>query len=254
MIWRILIAPFSNTSRVMTTHCQTVLLLLFAWFLVPSLALAKSSSSLTLGVSPIPQLIGEEPSEYGPYNRVLAEFTDAKFELIFSPPARAERLFGKKQLDCLFPASVATMPDKSQLLQSEAIDKVKAYLFTREPYRQFRELHRISIALRRGFTYGNVKRWFPAYYVELGSDVLTLQFLHLKRVDAVVGYLPDIRSASLILAKPMPFFDVEQPVYAAADAIVCHQTPEARELIQSIDKKIVEMRRTGQLRKLLDKQ
>ena len=214
-------------------------------------ALANDSSELTIAVSDIPNLISEDSNDYGPYNHILGEMSDLKFDLLYTPPARAELLFEKKQVDCLFPASVATMSGKNKLIQSAAFDRVQAYLFTSKPYVDISEYKRKAIAIRRGFAYGNIRQKFPAYYVELGSDVLTLEFLKLDRVEGVIGYLSDVRSASKLVATSLPYFNVKSPAYTAEDAIVCRESKDSLDLVGGVNSRLKEMKRTGLLQQLL---
>lgn len=87
---------------------------------------------LQVGVSEIPYTLSQFKDKKGDYNRLLERLPE--LEIIFMPPARAGRMFDKKQLDCLFPASTATMVVHFDVIQSLPVSKVSAFVFSKDPY------------------------------------------------------------------------------------------------------------------------
>lgn len=192
------------------------------------LILANSSwvaaeQKIVLGVSEIPFLLSRGKEKQGAYNQVLKELEqENSLDLFFMPPARAEVLFDKKEIDCLFPASKTTIPNADQLIQSDPLTTVDAYIFSIKEYPDLAFFENKTIAIRRGFSFGNIRDKLQARYVELENEQAALAFLQRGRADAMIGYLPDVLGAQKLLDLPLDELFYHDPIYSAQEAVVCH--------------------------------
>ncbi|BDX06174.1 hypothetical protein [Planctobacterium marinum] len=205
-------------------------IVLFAFTSAP---LAQTNERYTVVVSEIANMLTQPPAPEGTYNRFLSTLDN--IEVVFMPPARVAIEFPKNYLNCIFPASTETMPNKQLLLESSPLEVAYAYLFTLEEQRRDELNANSKIAIRRGFTYGGIRRSLSANYIELDDDATVLQFLNLKRVDAVISYLADIQGAAENLKFPMPHFQKYTPIYAAREAFVCHDNSRNKIFIEQVN-------------------
>ena len=212
-------------------------ILCFSTLFVLAIKASAEQKSIVIGVSEIPNVVSSKKEQAGPYNDVLdkLKIINPDLELVYSPPARAQRLFDKDVISCLFPASKTTIPDSNTLIESMPLTHVKAYIFSLKPYKEAADFSNKIIAIHRGFTYGNIRQKIQAKYVELEDEQATLQFLNKGRVDGVIGYLPDIQGALALMNVPEERYFYGDAIYSAAEAVVCHDTPANRAFIQQVN-------------------
>ena len=190
---------------------------------------------ITIVVNPIPNLLNNDSQQLAPYNRFLNRFSN--IEIVFVPATRMLGQFFQSDVSCLFPGSKNTMPGKETLIQSKPLKIAKAYLFTAKS-NSLEQSPKALIALRRGYIYGGVRQKVNADFVELSTAKETLKSLTLSRVDAVIGYLPEIRAAAIEEKIDMPFYDESDPIYESSHRFVCHDTAENRQFILKANKQI----------------
>jgi hypothetical protein len=220
--------------------CRQVLSILLFLCSAPT-AMTATSNEIKVGVSDIPMLLSEDADTKGLYNQVLDSMQGIK--VLYLPPVRAEKMFHGNALDCLFPASAQGINTKQPLLQSKPVSTVNAYFFTLGSYQDTQSLLYKTVALRRGFSYGNIRKKLQGKVIELDSDIASLKFLSLGRVDAVIGYLPDIQAASMMPEISMPFFVQSLPVYTSEDAFVCYQNEETLVFIERVNRHLAKIKK-----------
>jgi ABC-type amino acid transport substrate-binding protein len=200
--------------------------------------------SIVIGVSEIPNVLSKNKDQAGPYNKALDQMgvVNPKIELLYLPPARAQRLFDKAEISCLFPGSKTTIPDSSKLIESLPLTQVEAYIFSLTPYAEAADFSHQAIAIHRGFTYGNIRQKIPAKYVELEDEQATLLFLEKGRVAGVIGYLPDVQGALELMDLPKDRYFYGDAIYSAAEAMVCHDTPENQAFIEQVNILFLQLR------------
>jgi len=212
-----------------------------------------ASDKYQIGVSEIPSLLNYQEKTPGSYNYVLRELSD--IELVFIPPARSVHMFNQKKLDCLFPASTQTILGTHNLVESTPIQVAKAFLFTNKPYQSFNEFSDKTIAIRRGFSYGNIRKNFKTKFIELDSHNAVVKFFLLGRADGFIAYLTDTQSAYLHLNNNLSssgtFYNPEQAIYAARESFVCHQNEKNKRFIENVSKRIDHWKKNGRLKKWL---
>ncbi|XOV78127.1 MAG: hypothetical protein ACFHVJ_14410 [Aestuariibacter sp.] len=223
---------------------MNALLTLFALGILALMPAAMAKTSVV--VSEIPSLLNHKVAQPAAYNHLLNSLQE--IEVIFVPPARVEVEFRSKNANCLFPGSVKSMPGGDQLLQSDPVQKVQAFIFTMRPYSNINQLNESVLGIRRGFTFGSFRERFSGNFVDLPNDVTAFTMLHKERLDGVVAYLPDALAAQhQIKMSPRAFYLQEQVIYEAPDAFVCH--PEHVGFVDYINIKIQQWKSSGQLQK-----
>jgi ABC-type amino acid transport substrate-binding protein len=205
--------------------------------ILQSSLLAVASNQVIIGVSEIPNLLSQSEVNKGPYNEVLDNIKahNEQIEIFFIPPARADIMFEKKTIDCLFPASKTTISHPETLLQSDKLATIHAYIFSRKAYDDPSFFTGKSVAIRRGFTFGGVRNRIDASYIELENETAGLQFLAKHRVEGVIGYLPDILGAQQLLGLSDVNYFYKTPIYSANEAIVCHKNESNRQFINQVN-------------------
>jgi ABC-type amino acid transport substrate-binding protein len=185
----------------------------------------------------------------GPYNKILATFNE--LEVVFAPPARVDYLFQKHQIDCIFPASTATMSQPENFLESLSVNQNRAFLFTKKRYVSIEQFAGKNIAIRRGFSIGNIRKKLTANFIELNTDEALIEFLNKNRVDGIIAYFADIKSAYIAKHQPLDFYLADSPIYEVEERFVCHKSTKTKSVLKRIDKTIAAMVQNGQFGQLL---
>ena len=210
-----------------------IILLFFSVF-------ADTAQGTTVVVNTIPNLLNEPDQEYAPYNRLINTFDN--LSVVVVPATRMVEQFNMPDINCMFPGNMETMPGKENLIQSIPVEETNAYLFSWSD--NIVEPSDASvIALRRGFVYGGIRDKIDTDFIDLSTARETLAFLRLSRVDAIIGYLPDIQAAAIEEKVTVPPYNEDKPVYQSSHRFVCHDTKQNRDFIKSANKHIAEFLR-----------
>ncbi|MCU7555329.1 hypothetical protein OCL06_12100 [Alteromonas sp. ASW11-19] len=196
---------------------------------------------VVIGLTEIPNLLGRSETAMGEYNLFLEQIP-AELELLFLPPARADREFEKAYVDCLFPASTAAMEVTHPVLQSEAVSVVSAYLFRKSPNGGVASNGLPVIAVRHGLSFGEARKRLNANFVETSGPLQSLNLLMKGRVTHALSYLPDMTGAARRLNVPVPYYDSQGAVYSAEDAFVCKDTEQNRVFLTEVNAFIIQWR------------
>lgn len=226
----------------------TLILLLLASTATAVFATEKTRE-LKVGIFEISTLLNENENTPGPYNIILQEFS--YLETYFASPARVDLLFAQKKIDCLFPASTATMPSPQNYISSKPVNTTSAYIFATKPYESLDQFKGKILAIRRGLSVGNIRTNFDADFANITSDTAMIQFLHKQRADGIVAYLTDIKAAYESLALPMDYYRIDAPVHTSEDAFVCHKNAFTQAKIASFNRTIDKLRASGRLTQIL---
>jgi ABC-type amino acid transport substrate-binding protein len=219
-------------------------------------ALAQDKHKYTIGMSEIPNLLGESKANQGPYNTIVTRLfgADNGINVQFIPPSRAEKLFAEKRLDCLFPAHTAAMENRHELIQSTPINNNNAYVFTKQTYSSLENFDKQYISMRRGLTYGDVTKRITARYWEVNTDRQNIELLQLGRIDGFIAYLLDAQGTYQQLGLPMHYYNPELPVYSIPESLICYDTLANQKLINASNEKISEMLKNNEIQHLLNTQ
>jgi ABC-type amino acid transport substrate-binding protein len=189
-----------------------------------------------VAVTLIPSVLNKPTERPGPYNRILDTFPNIK--PIYVPPGRAYKLLLDKRVDCIFPASLATLALRKDFLASEVLNTTQAYIFSKEPYLSMKEFEGKTIAIRRGFSFGNIRSRLKANYIELGSDKASIRFLSLGRVDGFIAYLLDAETTYKMMGIELDSYQVDEPVHKSEESFVCRKNEQNIEWLQGANRHI----------------
>lgn len=227
-----------------------VLCAAFVFFSFESLGQSnRLRKPISIGVSEIDFLLTKSPQTPGPYNTLLNKMKNVN--LVFAPPGRAGILWDNKEVNCLFPGSSNAMPNKSNFVMSEPAFLSNAFLFSNTPYTTIDEFKFKRIAIRRGFSYGNIRDQFPATYVELETEAALVEFLLKNRVDAMIAYITDTYATFRDSNHQLPFYLQAQPVYQSVDAFLCHKNKQNIQFIKSANAVIHEWKKLDLMSSIL---
>ena len=216
--------------------------MIIALFTLPVVG-AEKNNVVNIAVSEIPNLLSQSPKLAGSYNSLIDNLDGVN--IMYMPPARAGLEFDNRDfIECLFPGSKTNLTNADEILQSEPISEVNAYLFyyPNQLTKPKIDDPNIHIAIRRGFSYGKIRLDIKASYTELNTDRETLQFLRSGRADAVIAYLSDMTGAAKTTSSPMPFYDSNAVLYSAPDAFICKSNYKTKQFIKRVNKQIIKFK------------
>ncbi|MFT5675714.1 MAG: hypothetical protein ACI808_001646 [Paraglaciecola sp.] len=189
-----------------------------------------------IAVTLIPHILNKPTERPGPYNRILNTIPNIKS--IYVPPGRAYKLLLNRSVDCIFPASLATLNNKKDFLASKPVNTTQAYIFSKEPYLSIQEFEDKNIAIQRGFSFGNIRGRLKANYIELSSDKASIGFLSLGRVDGFIAYLLDAETTYKMMGTELDSYQVDEPVHKIEESFVCRLHAQNIKWLQSANRHI----------------
>lgn len=194
--------------------------------------------SISIGVSEIPFLLGRTQSQRGPYNDALDKISilGQQIEIVYLPPARAEILYARKNISCLFPGSLESVDGKEHMIESNPLAVVHAFIFSLDKPLSSSNLNGQRVAIRRGFTFGGIRKVIDAKFVEVEPETAAIKFLMRQRVIAVIGYLPDILGAQKALKLDDLVLHRSDPIYSANEAFICHKTHKNINFVNDVNR------------------
>lgn len=198
---------------------------------------SKLYAETKVAIGIIPGAIEDNPKLSNNYMSFIRQLDDSTLE--FVPMARADLLFERHLVDCVFPGSTAQMSNREKLGQSKPLRTIYAYIFVKDKETLQHSFKDKNIALRRGLGFGNVRERLFANFIDLNSDELALKMLNKGRVDAVVAYFPDLVAAQHKMGeRHLPYYDEKRPIYQAEEALVCHKNIKTDKYISTANQLI----------------
>ncbi|GAA0855338.1 hypothetical protein GCM10009114_14020 [Aliiglaciecola litoralis] len=185
----------------------------------------------------MPFLLSRTPKQRGPYNDAFDKIkaSGQRVEIVYVPPARAELLYQQKKVNCLFPGSLENMEGKHQMIESNPLATVHAYVFSLEEKDVKPDIKAQRIAIRRGFSFDSIRKKLNAEFIDVNSEVVAIQFLLKQRVDAIVSYLSDLQGAQQALNLTTTEFYKSTSIYAANEAFICHNTSKNNDFVRKVN-------------------
>ena len=207
----------------------------------------------------------------GPYGRLMAELlarVGTSVDLRVLPGKRANlMMYGRpRRADCEFPSALEHLTAKTRsgnrLIESRAMNHARAHVFTRPgstPVRRMEDLHGKQVGIVRGFGYGaemnaliELGSRAPIRFVEVDDELQHVRLLTLtSRVDAILGYLPEIAIELEQAGAGDVVYDPAFPLLQTGDRLLCHHSVAAEKLIQAMDKQLQAMGESGALKRIL---
>lgn len=197
------------------------------------------------------------------YNKMWEKLVDMGLSRDISvlPLKRAFRDYSADGNSCLFPTSMqslkASFPQfaNADLIETKSVDYVTLTILTLPDQPKITETAQLDgkrIAMWNGL---DPKLFFADVNVHVettNDDATQLKMLNNKRVDAVVGFIPDIFLAADSIQSPYPkyegnlrFFDRNQV------SMVCFNKPENKAFITEFNQLITQLKDSGELQKIL---
>ncbi|HEY7884081.1 MAG TPA: hypothetical protein VIC08_03940 [Cellvibrionaceae bacterium] len=206
-----------------------------------------------------------EASGEGDYQRLLSVLQQQglAFSLSVLPVRRAVRALDTEIQGCIFPASInatiTSLPHIAQsgLIASAAIDRISLRVFTRTDspvIRHLSELENKHVALWDGLNTDALLGDVAITIEPTTTEGIRVRMLQAQRLDAIVGFMPDVLMASEALDLPLPHYHVELALFEDEGAsFVCIDTPVNRAWIEQANHLLQNLKDTGQLRQILSK-
>ncbi len=196
------------------------------------------------------------------YNELLHEMRKAglKFDLSIAPLSRIIRDAGDHK-GCFFPTSIAglkyTAPQHKEfsLIESEPVDYISLRVFTRsdeEKVTSVSELSGKKVALWLGYDPDTFLKGVDAIVEETPTEKVRVKMLAAGRIDAVIGFTPDVMLAAERLNLPIPHYDESLALFRDVNAsAVCHDTEKNHAFIKRFNDILAHFKESGKLRKIL---
>lgn len=191
----------------------------------------------------------------GPYQLILKEAAKRAgipmAERIY-PLKRAVKVFTQREALAIYGMTEAVIAEigTQQIITSYPLGAYKLYIFTRKgdpPISSYAQL--------KGKTVGGVIG-YEAYYRELLKRHIDIQYiadedsqikkLELRRIDAVIGFMPDWIPLSDTLV-----YDPKFPVHTGYDYMTVWNTPEGQAFVAKLSPALQGMKHDGTLQRLL---
>ena len=198
--------------------------------------------------------------QYNAFFKAIKSY-DIEFDLEVKPLSRSIRSFEKDKNSCLFPTSKMlvekTIPKSVPIgtVESEPLDLISLHVFTNNQSKTIQKLDELNgkrIAVWGGLDVNTILKDTKPIIETTANEEIRLKMLKAKRIDAILGFKPDVQLASENLGFEQPKYNTELVLYKDEPAsIVCHATPENKNFIEKINKIIIKMRKSGELKTIL---
>jgi len=226
---------------------------LFLFFFILSTLL--NSAEIKILAPFVPNLV--EYNKKGIYQKIIheaAKKSGVSFQETVYPTKRAVSLFDSKKATCMYLFSDISKEKhgKDKIITSPVLGVAAGYIFTRKgekPISSFDQLKGKSVGAILGpteyFT-SFVKRNIKIDYAP--TTKMNLKKLEIKRIDFIIGFLPDL-TPNL----PHLSYNKDFPFVVIKDKLTCHDNNEGRLLIEKISPAIDQMKKSGRLKEILGK-
>ena len=184
-----------------------------------------------------------------------------EFDLKVLSFSRQVRLFSKDKQSCIFPASVGgvkqLMPEfiDANLQGSEGIDLVGLVAMTLDDSSNIHshaDLSGKSIAMWVGLDPKIILAGVDYKSLDqAANDETLLRMLSRKRVEVILGFMPDILLAADKLSIPLPHSTDVWLIPKRLTQVVCHDTAQNRQFLLQFDQLMKGIRSSGKLREFM---
>lgn len=204
-----------------------------------------------------------EASGAGDYQQLLKvlQRQGLDFSLTVLPVRRAVRALDDDIQGCIFPASInatlTSLPhiDSSRLIASTALDRISLRVFTRTDSLVISDLSQLAnkhVALWDGLNVEALLGDVNMTIEPTTTESIRVRMLHAERLDAIVGFMPDVLLASEALGLPLPHFHPDLALFKDEGAgFVCIDTPANRTWVEQVNALLRALKDSGELRQIL---
>lgn len=197
------------------------------------------------------------------YNKLIEKLAEKKldFNLVIFPLTRAVRNL-TEGADCIFPSSLnslgthfAEQTKGYEFIASNPVDYISMRVFTRQGEKTiaaFNELNNKKVAIWLGFDRNIYLQGINATVDEVASEEVRVNMLTKKRVDAIVGFTPDVFLAAQKLGVAIPEYNKSLSVFEGEGAsVVCHKNAKNSQFIEQLNTQLEMLRESGELASIL---
>lgn len=179
---------------------------------------------------------------YADAAREVLKVWGGEFSFTIAPFKRVVRNFRAGASDCIWALDKALLKDigldVSSFIESAPLLNSSQRIFTRRDEPVISSLEALKgkrIAVLIGTNLQTELKPIGAEIVELNSQEAKLKLLRVHRVDAVLGWMPDIAIAAKRNGLPMPDYDARLAVRKSGVGFVCQDDPVGRTFIGEIN-------------------
>lgn len=233
----------------------------FLLCVIPSHSAQAEKPTLTIyAIELVYRLSGNGASQY---NALLNAFNSGgmEFETVVRPLSRSQLNFERDNKSCIFPATINALLannktfSEANLLSSTPIDRVSVRILTQPdtpPVTKLDELTGKTIAVINGLNPNLLFQGLDVTVEYSANEETRVKMLNAKRIDAALGFVPDIMLAAEALNMPLPKYDPNLSfVSGEGVAVICHDSKDARSFISNANEIIDKLKRNGELRQIL---
>lgn len=162
---------------------------------------------------------------------------------------------------CNFPATInAVIRSYPQfadipLLTGDPIDAISLRVLTRQDEALVTDLQQLAgrrVALWSGLDPDAFLGGVDAIVEQTPNESVRVRMLDARRLDVIIGFVPDVLLVADALNLPTPHFAEELALYRDEGAsIVCRVTPENERALAHFNDVLADMKRSGELRDIL---
>lgn len=197
------------------------------------------------------------------YNLLLKHIIDKGLNIkaLVRPLPRTHRKILSDTNACVFPAAINSLkkiwPELNDynLIKSYPIDRISLRVFTKTNnpiITNLKQLDGKRLAYWNGLT---IEQLIPP---ELSltlettpNEEVRVKMLEANRIDAILGFIPDVLLAAEDLELNLPKYDKNLALFHEAVSLICHENEKTTHLIEQFNKIISDMKKTGKLKEIL---
>lgn len=237
-------------------------LLAFALFLGFAVPMAAASDKRTM-IYGTNWGLTLEIDDTGFYNEVIfmaLRGLEDQADYRVQPYVRALQSFSSEPGSCIYSQSIELLSDLDimagvgEMIETRSIVDYSGHIFwsqSAEPIKNKDNLRGKRIGHLLGADYSTLFDELSVRPMVVNTETQKIKMLFTKRVDGIVGFIPDIYMVFKANGyEPQPF-DASFVLMRSGNSIVCQRSPVTEQLINELDKHIGQLRELGVIEKLL---
>ena len=198
-------------------------------------------------------------TQYNKLFKALSNF-GLSFELVVQPVARIMRDIDTHN-HCIFPASINAINTLKpqyrdlELIASHPVDHISLRVFTRAGAPVVEDLSQLNgkrVAVWGGIDASHFLRGLDVTVEITPSELVRVKMLDKGRIDAILGFTPDVVLAAEQLSFPAPVYADSLALFRGEGAsVVCHDTPDNRVFVDQFNHELSRLKASGELRTIM---
>lgn len=205
-----------------------------------------------------------EHDKNSPYQiliKTLSENFELEVEVNVYPLKRATKTFITNNVSCIAPTSIETIhkfykeeTKGIKFIESNSIEIVTSRLFSLSGSVVAKKLDDIKGKNVVSWLGIPDKLFLPNVdfnSIKVKSDMQALKILGAKRADFLLGWTPDTPLVAEKLGMDIPKYSKDLVVFSSMLNAVCRDTPENKKFIKHFNKRLRELKKSGELKKIL---